>query len=50
MEATFALKVMIQKIKFTPDFWNNRDIEIKNPAFAIKFLNFPTFMIIGICE
>lgn len=42
----FSLKVMVHKLQLIDDFWKGRSPEIMNPALAIKFLNFPTFMII----
>jgi hypothetical protein len=43
----FSLKLMIHKLGLNDEFWKDRGQEIQKPALAIKFLNFPTFVVIS---
>lgn len=41
----FALKIMFHRLIIDPDNFGESQISFDNPKLAIKFLNYPTFLV-----
>lgn len=44
-ERLFSLKILFHRLKINPNSFGDSDISFDNPSLAVKFLNYPTFLI-----